>query len=53
MCPATFHVTQQKDLERFLECESEWFDAPTGTIDGLNSFMFVFLQLQSLGLSVA
>lgn len=47
------HVIQQKNLERFLECESEWFDAPTESIDGLTSFMFVFLQLQALGLFVA
>lgn len=51
VCTAIFpHYTAQKEVERFLECESEWFDAPTESIDGLTSFMFVFLRPQSLGL---
>lgn len=41
----TLHQTQQTSQKVFWGCDQNLFDATTETIDGLNSFVFVFLNL--------
>lgn len=44
---ATLHTTQQKNQRVFWGCDQNPFDATIVTIDGLNSFMLVFLDLMT------
>lgn len=44
---ATLHKTQQKNQRGFWRCDQNPFDATIVTIDGLNSFMLVFLNLMT------
>lgn len=44
---ATLHTTQQKNQRVFWGCDQNPSDATIVTIDGLNSFMLVFLDLMT------